>query len=363
MRPLRSWFVSVVVIACAMVSARSAAADGFDAAHKPGMPVSFFSHQGGWIEFLYPPSARERVGPLIAQADNVRAALGPMLGAPPLDGVEVRIARGPGEMATLAPQIVSRSPAAMTMTPEAITYPALKLVVLSLGDLGAAQPGELAENFRRELGRVALHDAARGRTVPSWFSEGFSNEFAGDAGWSRWWLLFKASVWRAIAPLEALDDLMARGGSDSALAIAQSADFVGFLLRPAMRPRFAASVARLGNGEPLATALALSYGQTAPDLEKTWRTDLGERCAVKGGAVAASVPVAIVIGIVAVRSIKRRKTRHQATSMRAESGTPAWDQKRVHIVVTRREERAEPPMVPKAEVPRVEHEGGWHTLH
>jgi hypothetical protein len=363
MRPLRSWFAGLVVMACSMIGARSAEADGFDAAHKPGIPVSFFSHQGGWIEFLYPPSARERVGPLIAQADDVRAALGAALGSPPLDGVEVRIARGPDEMATFAPQIVSRSPAPMTVTPEAITYPALKLVVLSLGDLGAAAPGELADNFRREIGRVALHDAMRGRPVPSWFSEGFSNEFSGEGIWPRRWLLFKAWVRRTIAPLDALDDLIARGGSDSALASAESADFVGFLLRPDMRTRFAACAARLGNGEPLATALALSYGKTVPDLEKAWRNDLGERCAVRGGAVVASVPAAILIGIVTARSVKRRKARHRATGMRAESGTPTSDQKRVHIVVTRREEHAEPPVIPEAEVPRVEHEGEWHTLH
>lgn len=363
MRPLRSWLAGVVVIACAMVSARSAAADGFDAAHKPGIPVSFFSHQGGWIEFLYPPSARERVGPLIAQADDVRAALGAVLGSPPLDGVEVRIARGPDEMATFAPQVVSGAPAAMTVTPEAITYPALKLVVLSLGDLGAVPPTELAGNFRRELGRVALHDATRGRAVPSWFSEGFSNEFAAERIGPRSWLLFKASVRRTIAPLDALDALIARGGSDAAPAIAESADFVGFLLRPDTRARFAPCAARLGNGEPLATALALSYGKPLPDLERAWRTDLGERCAVRGVVAAASVPAAVLIGIVAVRSIKRRRARHQATSMRAESGTPVSDQKRVHIVVTRREEHAEPPVIVEAEVPRVEHEGEWHTLH
>jgi hypothetical protein len=365
MRSLRSWLAGVVILACALIGPRSAAADGFGAVQKPVIPVSFFSHQGGWIVFLYPPSARERVGPLIAQADDVRAALGSVLGTPPLAGVEVRIARGPDEMATFAPQIGESSPAPMVAVPQAITYPALKLVVLSLGETVAVEPGELAGSFRRELGRVALHDAMRGRAVPSWFSEGFSTEFAGERNWSRWWLLFKAAVGQRIAPLSALDNLMARGGAGSALAIAEGADLVGFLLRPETRPRFAQFAELVRNGEPFAAALDRAFGYVQADLEKAWRKDLGERCLVRGAAVAAAVPVAVLMGIAIARSIRRRKARQKAgsTSRMAEGGLAALPQKRVHIVFSRREENAEPPTIPEAEIPRVEHEGEWHTLH
>jgi hypothetical protein len=48
-----------------------------------------------------------------------------------------------------------------------------------------------------------------------------------------------------------------------------------------------------------------------------------------------------------------------------EAGKPAVssDRGRVHIVFSRREERVEPAIVPEAEIPKVEHEGEWHTLH
>src|SRR5262245_32040383 len=71
---------------------------GFDRLRKPPIPVSFLSTDGGWIQFQYPPSARERVGPLIAEADDLRAELADILGQAPLDDIEVRIARGPEEM-------------------------------------------------------------------------------------------------------------------------------------------------------------------------------------------------------------------------------------------------------------------------
>jgi hypothetical protein len=363
MRSLCSWLAGVVVLAGVMIGPRSALADGFGLVKKPVIPVSFFSHQAGWIEFWYPPSARERVNPLIAQADDVRAELGKVLGSPPLDGVEVRIARGSDEMATFAPPFPPGSPHPMAARSVAITYPALKLVVLSLGDLGAVQQGELGEAFRGELGRVALYQATRGRTIPSWLYEGFSADFAGERAWSRWWLVFTASVLQGIAPLDALDDLMARGGSDGALAIAEGADFVGFLLRPEMRPRFAACADQIGKGEMFASAVAGAYGKTLPELEKVWRTDLRERCVVRGAAFLAAVPTAVLVGIVALRSIKRRKVRREADKKTAESAAAASERQRVHIVFSRREESAEPPIVVEPEVPRVEHEGEWHTLH
>lgn len=42
----------------------------FDVPRKPPIPVSFLSHDGGWITFQYPPSARDRVAGIVAQADD-----------------------------------------------------------------------------------------------------------------------------------------------------------------------------------------------------------------------------------------------------------------------------------------------------
>jgi hypothetical protein len=52
---------------------------GFDTLRKPQFR-SAFAHDAGWIEFQYPPSARDRVAPLIAQSDDLRAELAEDLG-------------------------------------------------------------------------------------------------------------------------------------------------------------------------------------------------------------------------------------------------------------------------------------------
>jgi hypothetical protein len=371
MLPLRAWSVAVVLALGATLGPRAAwSADGPPAeptalggsatVRKPAMPASFLSQDGGWIKFHYPPSARERVGALISQADGQRARLGQLLGPPLLDGVEIRFARGADEMATLAPEAVGSSPRNAAET-AAITYPLPKLVVLSLGEPGSADPGDLGDTFRRELGRVALHRAILGRTIPSWFSEGFSTEFSGADNWSNKWLLFQAYVRKRIAPLSALDGLIVRGGSDAALARAEGADFVGFLLRPETRSRLADCVERVRKGEPLASALAFAYGKAMPDLEEAWREGLGKRCTVTLMGVAAA-PVAFLVGVFAVRSMRRRRARRETTARLAVLA-PAAQPVRVHIVMTRRDDSAPPQIIPEVEVPRVEHEGEWHTLH
>src|SRR4051812_21124043 len=110
----------------------------FEAPRKPPIPVSFLAHDGGWIQFLYPPSARDRTAPLIDRADDLRAELAEELGQTLLDGVEIRVARSAEEMATLAPQDSPPPPRAA-----AIAYPKVRLVVLSLGAAEASDPAEL----------------------------------------------------------------------------------------------------------------------------------------------------------------------------------------------------------------------------
>jgi hypothetical protein len=66
-----------------------------------------------------------------------------------------------------------------------------------------------------------------------------------------------------------------------------------------------------------------------------------------------------------VRAARRRR----AAALRAKGqkrlrGKASVDAPRVHIVLSRREERVEPALLaPEAEVPKIEHDGQWHTLH
>jgi hypothetical protein len=119
----RRWFASLglgLVFALLTVTTQSRAADEpspaqyaapADQPHlegslppMPRVPSSFNTHDGDWIRFAYPPATRERIQPLIADADHARAELRERLGQSVLNRVQVYIARTPGEMSTLAPE-------------------------------------------------------------------------------------------------------------------------------------------------------------------------------------------------------------------------------------------------------------------
>jgi hypothetical protein len=333
----------------------------FDASRKPPIPVSFLSHNAGWIEFQYPPSARDRVAPLISQADDLRAELAEALGQTPLEGVEVRVARGPEEMATLAPQ---GSPPPLQVS--SITYPKLRLLVLSLPGAAGTHTGELGGAFRRELAKLALWEGVALRPLPLWFAEGFAARFSREGEWGRDWDLYRATVRRRTLATSELDHALQKGGSEAALAVAEGADFLNFLLTPDKQAKFATAVERLRRGDALEGALTYGYIADAVALERDWRADLQRRTTLITIFVAVGAPAALLIGVTVVRAIRRRR---RLAALEAKGGKPARgkaspESPRVHIVLSRREERAEPVIVPtEAEVPKVEHEGEWHTLH
>jgi len=239
------------------------ATEGFDALRKPPIPVSFLAHDGGWIQFQYPPSARDRVAPLIAQADDQRAELAEDLAQTPLDGIEVRVARGVEEMATLAPQGAPPASGAMS-----VSYPSLELVVISLGPNVAGEAVDLREGVRRELARLALVQAVAGHAIPAWLAEGFARYFTHETEWSREWALYRASVRHGMHASSELDGALAKGGSEGDLAASEAADFVGFLLKPERRPHFALAIERLRREDDFEMAVASSYGTALASLER-----------------------------------------------------------------------------------------------
>jgi hypothetical protein len=334
------------------------ASGGFERLRKPPIPVSFLSSDGGWIQFQYPPSARERVGPLIAQADDLRAELADILGQAPLDGVEVRVARGWEEMTTLAPWATPPVPQST-----GISYPKLRLMVLSLGATGA-EPSDLGVAFRRELARMALGTAVDGHVTPPWLSEGFAAHFSRDATWTRALRLYRLVVQRRPNTSVELDAMLADPHEDQGpIAVAESADWVGFLLRAERRSRFGGLVGELRRGEGIEEAVRVSYGSKLAPLERRWASDLGRRATLATLYAFVGLAVALLFAGAVARLLRRRRARMNQPSTSAGGPAVSSDRERVHIVFSRRDERIEPPILPEAEIPKVEHEGEWHTLH
>jgi hypothetical protein len=337
-------------------------ASGFDDVRKPPTPVSFSSDDEGWIEFRYPPAARDRVARLVAEAEEARGDLAEALGQPPLEDVEVRVAiHGAEEMATLAP-LGLPPPSGAT----GVTYTKLKLIVLSFGAFGASSPGELRETFRRELAHLALSEALGGRDASRWFTEGFAIHFSGESPWAREWLLLKGSMRHTLLPLADLDVRLATADAAGALAAAEGSDFVGHLLEPERHGRFAACTAKLREGEPLPAALASAYGASVQDLERAWRSALARQSTLTTVLLSVGVPVLLMVSLIAIRAWRRRRAGAPPVSVKGKKprgggASPAVP--RVHIVFSRRDERADMAVLPEADVPKVEHEGEWHTLH
>jgi hypothetical protein len=331
---------------------------GFDALRKPPIP-SFLSHDDhiGWIQFFYPPSARDRVAPLIAQADDLRAELAEDLGQTPIDGVEVRVARVLEELGTLAPQASPPSPQATS-----VAYPKLKLIVLSLGSVGSTEPVELHEGFRRELARLAFAEAIGAQSVPVWFSEGFVRHFSRDGEWGREWTLYRSSVGKRTLGVAELDDALTHGTTDAELATAEAADFVGFLLRPEKRAQFAAAIERVRQGDSFETAIASAYhGSDTGALESRWLADRRRWTTLTTVAFTLGAPLLFAVGWFGLRAIRRYRGRAAAPKKSKRAAAP--EKARVHIVLSRRDDRPETPIISEAEIPKVEHEGEWHTLH
>jgi hypothetical protein len=354
--------VSVLALAQAKPSAAETEA-GFDSAKKPTIP-SYLAHDDhkGWIEFWYPPSARDRVTPLLSQADDLRSELAEDLGQTPLDGVEVRVARVLEEMGNLAPASSPPFPQATS-----VAYPKLKLIVLSLGSVGSTEPVDLREGFRGELARIALADAVGEHPIPAWFGEGFVQHFSRAGEWSREWALYKASFQRGMLPVSELDALLQKGGSEAELAGAEAADFVGFLLQPEKRAHFTVAVDRLHQGDGVESAIASAYrGSGISVLEKRWLEDRKSWSTRVTLSLALGLPAIFAGAWVAVRALRRHRRRAAAGQLEGKkaqrAGAPA-EKGRVHIVLSRRDERIEPPVISEAEIPKVEHEGEWHTLH
>jgi hypothetical protein len=348
------------------------------ALHLPSAPAGFNTYDGGWIKFVYHPSIRERVQPLIADAAAVRTQLTEWLGQPVLSEVRVAVARTPGEMTTLAPPNAPYPDYAA-----GVAYPEIGLVLLTIKPVHPNSQHDLNEVFRHELAHVALEDAVGGRAIPRWFNEGFAVMASGETSYVRLQTLWTATVSDNLLTLPQMERSFPSDESQAGIAYAQAADVVRFLVRREEQHRFRGLVSRLRDGETMDGALLNSYGEDAAALESEWREEVAKRYTFwpvlfSGTVIWAGTMALFVVGW----RKKRRKAKatlarweneeaaedavRQRLAMRAEANAP-----RVHIVLARSSSDDAPASVPTAvmarlpevEVPKVEHDGQWHTLH
>ncbi|HQP37307.1 MAG TPA: peptidase MA family metallohydrolase, partial [Polyangiaceae bacterium] len=259
----------------------------------PPLPPDFLSHSEGWLRLSYPPSAAAWSSKLVEAAFEARQALIDELGKPVLGDVEVRIARDPQELARLAP--VGLPPPEYA---EGVAYARARLIVISLVAPHSPEPPDLREVLRHELAHVALHDAVGGLAVPRWFNEGFAVHASGESSLVRTRTLWTATLANRVLPMAELDRTFPANSRLAAVAYAQSADFVRFLLRRQDRDRFQMFIERLSRGERFNTAISDAYDADLRRLEFQWREEIRKRYSWAPVLLGGGVIWVAVIGLV-----------------------------------------------------------------
>lgn len=338
---------------------------------RPEPPAGFNRHEAGWINFAYPPEARQRIQRLIDAADVTRNELSERLGAPVLAEVHVRIARTPGEMTTLAPQNAPYPKYA-----SGVAYPDLGLVLITLDPRHANERHDIVETFKHELAHLALHDAVKGHDVPRWFNEGFAVYVSGEGSLPRLQTLWTASLARNLIPFDRLERSFPTDAILASIAYAQAADIVRYLVRTQEQYRFDGLVARIARGTSFDQALVASYGIDRVTLESEWREDIARRYTFWPVLTGSTVLWMGIVGLFFL-AYRRRKLRNKRILERwrrdeaaedALLAAAALNKQRVHIVVTSPTSPISTPpprptLTSDVEVPKIEHDGSIHTLH
>lgn len=352
----------------------------------PPPPDGFNTYDGGWLQIAFPPAKRHRVQPLINEADAFRDRLRDLFDFPVLGRVTVRVARTPGEMAGLAP---AGSP--FPKYAEGVAYPRLGLVLLTIDPKHPNTVHDLAEVFRHELAHIALHEALEGRHVPLWLNEGFAIHLSGEGSFTRMHTLATATLAETLLPLSQLDSHFPDDLVQTPIAYAESADVVRHLLRTRYNQRFMGMLRRVRGGQPFASAMSDSYGFEvygigANSLEDEWRREVAKRYSFWPVLFSGSMVWVGALGLFVVGYYRRRKQQRVTLDRWAVEEAAEQMPKvanassgRMHIVLAPKSvapEAASPDSAGEdgiihdfkksardMEVPKVEHEGSWYTLH
>lgn len=323
----------------------------------PPLAADMTTETHGWLRISYPTSVKEKVDPLVAEADTFKAYLEDRFDQDVLSDVEVRVARSPADMEALAP--IGHPPPAYAV---GVAYSPLHLVLLSLTAPKTAEADDLGETFRHELTHVAIFDAFAGHHVPLWFNEGLAVEASGELAWQRNTTLWNATLSDAIIPLDDLDKSFPDENYQVSIAYAQSADFVRFLLRGEDRARFQSLVARVRNGQAFDRSLADAYGTDLRRLEYEWHEDLSKRFSLWPVVTGSAFLWGLIVVIFVVAWVKRRR-RAKETLARWAREEAEEDRLRALAAETALPDEVVVMRPSSPPQPQIHRDGRWHTLH
>lgn len=322
----------------------------------PPLPASYQVQKLGWWTLAYPASVHQRVQPLIEKAATWKAELAADFGQDVLtQPIEVRIARSWDDMATLVPRNLG-----VPAYAAGVTYSSVRLVLLTLTEPSGGEATDLETVLHHELSHVALVDATAGHRVPRWFNEGLAIHESGEQPWSRMRALWDAALFRQLLPLSELDRAFPERTDQVNIAYAESADVVRFLLRGKDSARFLRLIEHVREGAAFDRALGDAYGTDVRRLEYQWREQCAKRNTFAPMLASGSFVWVLTFGAL-VLGYRRRRRKQEATLAR-------WEQEELReaearaVTVDDASPFTDPARV-LAGLPKIEHDGGWHTLH
>lgn len=333
----------------------------------PAKPTSYLEQTEDGFLFVYHPSAHDRVRAIIPSVMQTRFRIREQLGKDVLAAIEIRVAALPEEMRTLGPT-EDFSHYAST-----IAFSKYKLVVTSLGSPRSLERNDLGPALAHALAHVALDEVVEDHSVPLWFHEGYAAHVAGDGRSARAQRLVFATLQER---LYGFADMQARfpvDAPESSLAYAHAADLTRFLLEKPNQKNFHLLLEKTRTGDSFDTALPAAYGMPTANLEMVWHGSMARRYAFLPIFLAA---MAILAGCAAVITAKKivvqRRARQEKPTREVAQHLPESERiSAIEMVVARAERMPQQTrgestgaLIPlETEVPKVEHEGDWHTLH
>lgn len=347
---------------------------GDERSRLPDLPNEYDVHEQDGFRVAYHPAARDRVRELLPRLPRIREELTARLGTQVLSEVEIRVAAMPIELDRLLPPAAARSgpDAGEQRSAEGYADAARRLVVLSLGpELRTA--GEVEQTLRYTLAQIAVDEAAGAvptraasgdagpHAPPTWYRLGFADHFAERDRLARLWQIEQSTLGPTAPSLSELAEASDRCVSPQAdeacpRVRALAADFARF--SEAQEARVPVLFARLRNGLSWPEALEGSFAADTATIERAWQRDAGKRHGW--------YPLVALIGLIGllyglVRALLSRKRARRGAL--AKEPTLAG-QRRSFRRPLRRGAKVRPPVLrPAHGVPKIEHDGSWHTLH
>ncbi|MFO0710505.1 MAG: peptidase MA family metallohydrolase [Sandaracinus sp.] len=313
----------------------------------PAAPEGFVHVDRGNVRWEMPERARPLVEPLFETWDaalpRIQRELGIEGAMPP---ILVRVGVDPEQMAALAPE--GAPPPAYAV---GVAYPGLSLILLTLTAPETWQRPELEQVLVHELSHIALEQALRdehGRVqseAPLWLVEGVAIYQARERSIERVQTLWEAAFRGGVIDLDDLDERFPSRPHAVSLAYAESADFVGWLLRRSGPHKLGDMLARMRRGQRFETAVSQTWSLGIGSLELEWRESLSERFGALPMFATGSAGW-VLVGVLVVLAWRRRKERVAAIEKRwaeederEEQLARAWARHRARLLARERARR------------------------